>query len=82
MFGRMKVNLKDTTIHKKYLNIKITLKTRNVMKEVIGKTNKSWSHLTTKLVINQIDVKSEIGTLFYKHWSRVRQENPNGIKNI
>ena len=36
-------------------------KTWYFMKEIIGKMNKSGSHLSTKLVINKNDVTSEIG---------------------
>ena len=36
-------------------------KSRNIMKEVIGKTNKSGSRLPIKLLINKNDVTSEIG---------------------
>ena len=51
IFEIIKRKLKETAIHEKYLNIKITLKTWNIMKEVLGKTNKPGSRLPTKLVI-------------------------------
>ena len=59
---KQNVNLKETTIRKKYLNIKIMLKkTWNIIDQVIGKTNKSGSRPPTKLVINKNDVTSGIG---------------------
>ena len=46
------------------------------MKEVIGKTNKSGSHLPTILVINKNDVTSEIGLAndFNKFFTNIGSE--------
>ena len=38
------------------------MKTRNIVKQVMGKTNKSGSFLPLKLAINKNDVASETGT--------------------
>ena len=58
------------------------------MQKVISQTNNSGFRLTTKLVINKIDVKSEINAAnefnkyFCEQYSRVGQGNPNYIKNF
>ena len=58
------------------------------MWKVISQTNNSGFRLTTKLVINKIDVKNEINAanefnkFFCKQYSRVGQGNLNYIKNF
>ena len=62
MFESIKHKSKRNYYTQKILEYKNNAKkTWNIMKEVIGKTNKSGSRLPTKLVINKNDVTSEIG---------------------
>ena len=62
MFEIIKHKSKRNYYSQKVLEYKNNAKkTWNIMKEVIGKTNKSGSRLLTKLLINKNDVTSEIG---------------------
>ena len=62
MFETIKRKSKRIYYSQKILEYKTNAKnTWNIMKEVIGKTNKSGSRLPTKLVIKKNDVTSEIG---------------------
>ena len=51
-------------------------KTWNIMKDVLGKTNKPGSRLPAKLVIKKNDATSEIGIAneFYKFFTNIGQE--------
>ena len=55
-------------------------KTWNVMKELIGKTRKSETHLPEKLLIKEqqvsgkVEIANKFNTFFHKYWCRVGQK--------
>ena len=74
---QLNVNLKEYYYSQKILEYKNNAKkTSNIMKEVIGKTNKPGSRLPTKLVINKNDVTSEISIAnqFNKFFTKISPE--------
>ena len=77
MFETIKRKSKRNYHSQKILEYKNSAnKTWNIMKEVMGKTNKSGSRLPTKLAINKIDVTSEIGVAneFNKFFTNIGPE--------
>ena len=85
MFETIKHNSKRNYYSQKILEYKNNAKkTWNIVKEVIGKTNKSGSRLPIKPVINKNDVTTEIGVAneFNKFFTNIGPELAENIENI